>query len=215
MDIQVVDKIVMRKVSEIKPYFRNPRKNEKTVEVLVKLIPKAGFNVPILIDNKNVIVKGHARYKAAIRLGMNEVPCVYSVADEETNMMDRLTDNKTSELSEWVVDDLYHELDMLSTDIDLSALGFPKIDLDELIPDLDLNEEEESEEEKRVRYQAYLDSHPSDPPKELITTQASIDTAAIKQQNVPEKPKKYFRVICESCGHVMFVADGDAMPLAD
>lgn len=216
MDFQVVDKIVMRKISEIKPYFRNPRKNEKTVEMLIDLIPRVGFNVPILIDEDGVIVKGHARYRAAIRLGLEKVPCVITHADEEAKKLDRLADNKVSELSEWVNDDLLHELDMLTTDFDLSALGFPTVDFDD-IPDLDMEDlaDEESEEEKRARYQAYLDSHPSDPPKELITTQASIDNAAAKQQHVPEKQKRYFRIVCEKCGHVMYVAEGDAMPITD
>lgn len=214
MDIKTIDKIYMRKISEIKPYFRNPRNNDKTVKALLKLIPEAGFNVPILLDSNNVIVKGHARYKAAIQLGMKEVPCVYSVADDETNMKDRITDNKTSELSEWVDEELFHELDMITIDPEmLSLLGLPSVDIDELLPDVDIEEPEESEEERRARYQAYLDSHPSEPPAELITTQASIDGAAIRQQNVPEKPKRYYRVICEKCGHQMFVAEGDALPL--
>ena len=159
MSIPVVDEIVLKSISEIKPYFRNPRKNEKTVKALVKLIPQAGFNVPILIDKDNIIVKGHARYKAAIQLGMEKVPCVYSVADDETNMMDRLTDNKTSELSEWLDDDLLHELDMLDTSIlsDLSDMGFPSVNVDDIflpgdLPDIDVGE---SEEDRRVRYQKY------------------------------------------------------------
>ena len=214
MSIQIVDRIEMRKLSEIKPYFRNPRRNDKTVEMLVELIPKVGFNVPILIDENGIIVKGHARYRAAIRLGLERVPCVITYADEEAKKLDRLADNKVSELSEWVTDDLLHELDMLTTDIDLSKLGFPTLDLDSFLPDMHFSEEaEESEEEKRARYQAYLDSHPAEPPKELITTQVSIDSAAVRQQNIPEKPKKYFRLCCEKCGHVMYVAEGDAMPI--
>lgn len=217
-DFQIVDTIEMRKISEIRPYFRNPRKNEKTVEMLIDLIPRVGFNVPILIDEAGVIVKGHARYRAAIRLGLEKVPCVVTYADEEAKKLDRLADNKVSELSEWVNDDLLHELDMLTTDFDLSKLGFPTVDLDDFLPDLAPDDEDgnaESEEEKRRRYQAFLDSQPGEPPKELITTQASIDRAAEKQQNVPEKPKKYFRIVCEHCGHVMFVAEGDAMPVMD
>lgn len=216
MSIQIVDKIVIRKVSEIKPYFRNPRSNEKTVKALLKLIPEAGFNVPILLDDNNVIVKGHARYKAAIQLGMEEVPCVYSVADDETNMKDRITDNKTSELSEWIDEELFHELDKLTIDPDtLSLLGLPSVDIDEMIPDMKMDEDGETEEEKRARYQAYLDNHPSEVPKELITTQAGIDSAAIRQQSIPEKPKKYYRICCNKCGNVMYVAEGDAMPLEE
>lgn len=200
-------KIVEKRLDEIRPYERNPRRNEKTVEMLMELIPVAGFNVPILIDEDNVIVKGHARYKAAIRLGLEKVPCVVTHADEEAKKLDRLADNKVSELSEWISEDLFHELDMLTTDLDLSKLGFPALDVDDLLPDLDLAED--SEEEKRAKYQAYLDNHPQN--AELITTQASIDRAAQKHMNVPEAPKRYYRICCEKCGHVMFVAEGDAM----
>lgn len=211
MSIPVVQEIVLKGISEIKPYFRNPRDNEKTVRALVKLIPQAGFNVPILIDDNNVIVKGHARYKAAIQLGMEKVPCVYSVADEETNMMDRLTDNKTSELAEWVDDKLRHELDMLDTSLarDIAELGFPVINTDELFADdIPLTE---PEEDRRARYQRFLDDHPQEPPEELITSRASIDRAIQKQQNIPEKPKRYYKVVCECCGHIMFVAEGEAI----
>lgn len=218
MSIPVVDKIVLKSISEIKPYFRNPRQNEKTVKALVKLIPKAGFNVPILLDSDNVIVKGHARYKAAIQLGMDEVPCVYSVADEETNMMDRLSDNKTSELSEWVGDELMHELDMLDASFakELAEIGFPTVDTDEIfsagdLPSFETEEEEETEADRRARYQKYLAEHPQEPQAELITSKASIDRALQKQQNVPEKPKRYYKVVCEHCGHIMFVAEGEAV----
>ena len=211
MSIPVVQEIVLKGISEIKPYFRNPRDNEKTVRALVKLIPQAGFNVPILIDENNVIVKGHARYKAAIQLGMEKVPCVYSVADEETNMMDRLTDNKTSELAEWVDDKLRHELDMLDASLarDIAELGFPVINTDELFAD-DIPPTE-PEEDRRARYQRFLDDHPQEPPEELITSRASIDRAIQKQQNIPEKPKRYYKVVCECCGHIMFVAEGEAI----
>lgn len=210
MSIPVVQEIVLKGISEIKPYFRNPRDNEKTVRALVKLIPQAGFNVPILIDENNVIVKGHARYKAAIQLGMEKVPCVYSVADEETNMMDRLTDNKTSELAEWVDDKLRHELDMLDTSLarDIAELGFPVIDTDELFAD-DV-QLVEPEEDRRARYQQYLDEHPQEA-AEPITSKASIDRAIRNQQNIPEKPKRYYKVVCERCGHIMFVAEGEAV----
>lgn len=210
MNIRTVDEIVFKGISEIKPYFRNPRDNEKTVRALVKLIPQAGFNVPILIDDNNVIVKGHARYKAAIQLGMEKVPCVYSVADEETNMMDRLADNKTSELAEWVDDKLRHELDMLDTSLarDIAELGFPVINTDDLFAeDIPLTE---PEEDRRSRYQQYLEDHPQEA-AEQITSKASIDRAIRNQQNVPEKPKRYYKVVCECCGHIMFVAEGEAI----
>ena len=155
----VSSEIVMRKISEIKPYVRNPRKNTKTVDLLVEIIPKVGFNVPIVIDNKGIIVKGHARYCAAIRLGMKEVPCVITEADEETIKLDRLTDNRISEFSEWIDEELLHELDSLNLDYDLDfeSFGFELTDFD--IPEEDSFEAEdgESDEDRRHRYEEYLD----------------------------------------------------------
>ena len=221
MSIEVVNAIEMRKLTEIRPYFRNPRVNEKTVNVLVDLIPKVGFNVPLVIDESGVIIKGHARYKAAFRLGLEQVPCVVSHADEESQKLDRLADNKASELSEWINDDLLHELDMLNVDFDVTELGFPEVDFDDVLPaeitEFRMDNEPitpsvpvESEAEKRERYQKFLDTQPKEPPPELITSSASIERAIQKQQSIPEKPKRYFKMVCEKCGHIMFVAEGDA-----
>ena len=93
--------IVMIPVNEIIPYWRNPRRNDKTVDALVEVIQKNGFNVPIVVDRNNVAVKGHARLKAAKRLGMEAVPCIVSDATEDVIKADRISDNKIQELSRW------------------------------------------------------------------------------------------------------------------
>lgn len=217
--MEIVKQIVMKKISEVKPYVRNPRKNDKTVNLLVEIIPKVGFNVPLVIDRNGVIVKGHARYAAAIRLGMEEVPCVVTDADEETIKLDRLADNRISEFSEWVNDELLHELDMLNLDFDfdLESLGF-SVPADELACD-DLFESGgtgESDADKRARYQAYLNAAAKEEaPNTAITTQAQVDKAKASALSVAEKPPKYAKVVCEHCGHVMFIKEGGAVFVAE
>ncbi len=217
--MEIVNQIVMKKISEVKPYVRNPRKNDKTVNLLVEIIPKVGFNVPLVIDRNGIIVKGHARYAAAIRLGMEEVPCVVTDADEETIKLDRLADNRISEFSEWVNDELLHELDMLNLDFDfdLESLGF-SVPADELACD-DLFESGgtgESDADKRARYQAYLNAAAKEEaPNTAITTQAQVDKAKASALSVAEKPPKYAKVVCEHCGHVMFIKEGDAVFVAE
>ena len=215
--VNVASEIVMRKISEVKPYVRNPRKNDKTVELLVQIIPKVGFNVPLVIDRQGVIVKGHARYAAAIRLGMTEIPCVVTDADEETIKLDRLADNKISEFSEWVNEELLHEVDMLNLDFDfdLGALGFPVAD-DFDMPDFpDDDAGQETEEERRARYAAYMEkAEKEDAAKAAITTQEQIDKAKAAAAEIAEKPAKYFKVVCEQCGKVMFIKEGEAVFLA-
>lgn len=209
--MEVVNEIVMRKISEIKPYVRNPRKNDKTVDLLVEIIPKVGFNVPLVIDRAGVIVKGHARYAAAIRLGMEEVPCVITDADEETIKLDRLTDNKISEFSEWIDDELLHELDSLSLDfdVDLDALGLPTT-FDDFA--FDEPTQNESDEERRARYAAYLEQEgQGDAAGTEIVTQEQLDRARATTKQVAEKPSRYFKVVCENCGKVMFVKEGEAI----
>ena len=48
--------IVMRKLDEISPYERNPRKNDGAVEYVANSIKEFGFKVPIVIDKDGVIV---------------------------------------------------------------------------------------------------------------------------------------------------------------
>ena len=221
--MEVVKNIVMKKISEVKPYVRNPRKNDKTVQLLVDIIPKVGFNVPIVIDKKSVIVKGHARFAAAIKLGMEEVPCVVTDADEETIKLDRLADNKISEFSEWINEDLMHEVDMINLDFDFDfeSLGLPVPYEDFDIPNVyeDEDEEEpsvETEEEKRARYAAYLENAAKEEAKDaVIVTPAQLEKAKTAATQVPMKPPKYFKVVCEKCGHTMFIKEGDAVFVAE
>lgn len=221
--MEVVKNIVMKKISEVKPYVRNPRKNDKTVQLLVDIIPKVGFNVPIVIDTKSVIVKGHARYAAAIKLGMEEVPCVVTDADEETIKLDRLADNKISEFSEWINEDLMHEVDMINLDFDFDfeSLGLPVPYEDFDIPNVYEDEDEEAtstetEEEKRARYAAYLENAAKEEAKDaVIVTPAQLEKAKTAATQVPMKPPKYFKVVCEKCGHTMFIKEGDAVFVAE
>lgn len=215
--MEVVKNIVMKKITEVKPYVRNPRKNDKTVQLLVDIIPKVGFNVPIVIDKKNVIVKGHARYAAAIKLGMQEVPCVVTDADEETIKLDRLADNKISEFSEWINEDLMHEVDMINLDFDFDfeSLGLPVPFEDFDIPNVYEDDETpaaETEDEKRARYAAYLENAAKEEAKDaVIVTPAQLEKAKTAATQVPMKPPKYFKVVCEHCGHIMFIKEGDAV----
>jgi ParB family transcriptional regulator, chromosome partitioning protein len=136
--VDTVSELVMVETRKIKPYHRNPRQNDATVGKLVELIPRVGFNVPLVLDRQNVIVKGHTRWKAAVRLKMLKIPCVYSDADEETIKLDRLADNKVSEFSTWDAELLGGELASLNLDFafDLGTLDFELADNRRKAPDL-------------------------------------------------------------------------------
>lgn len=118
--------IIYKSTKEIKPYENNPRNNNEAVEKIAVSITDYGFRVPIIIDSNNVIVAGHTRYKAALKIGCESVPCI--VIDDltpEQIRAYRLVDNKTAEYSSWDFEMLEKELKSL--DIDISEFEFPDL----------------------------------------------------------------------------------------
>jgi len=61
--------IVEKKISELVEYEGNPCVNDDAVTPVAESIKSFGFKQPIVIDGNNVIVVGHTRYRAAIKLG--------------------------------------------------------------------------------------------------------------------------------------------------
>ena len=122
-------------INNIKPYKKNPRKNEKAIPYVMESIKQFGFKNPVILDKNNVIVAGHTRIESAKRLGITEIPCIYAddLTDEQIKAF-RLADNKVAEIAEWDIDLLDTELDDI-LNIDMSDFGF----------DLDLEDEEEKE----------------------------------------------------------------------
>lgn len=111
-------------IQDVKPYTKNPRKNDDGVDAVANSIKEFGWQQPIVVDKDNVIIVGHTRYKAAKKLGMDKVPVV--VADNlspEQVKAYRLADNKTGELTDWDMGLLDDELADIA-DIDMSDFGF-------------------------------------------------------------------------------------------
>jgi site-specific DNA-methyltransferase (adenine-specific) len=128
-------KIELLDPNELKPYDKNPRLNDEAVEAVANSIREFGFRSPIIVDNDRVIIAGHTRYKAALRLGLKEVPVL--VADNltpEQVRAYRIADNKTAEIAQWDYDLLPLELkELQDADFDLSLLGFDPDELDRLL----------------------------------------------------------------------------------
>lgn len=216
MSVQVEKEIVMRPLSTIRPYVRNPRNNSKTVDALVKIIPKVGFNVPIVIDEKGIIVKGHARFAAAIRLEMSEVPCIITHADEEAVKADRITDNKISEFSEWITAELMEEINDM--DFDLSDLGLPKINLDQMFQDTSTSTFSEIAGAETAATQQPSEQPMAQTPFGLNSGadiaysgngaySGSGSSGSSDSDSFADEP--YYRAVCDKCGYVMILKEGD------
>lgn len=123
--------IVLKKINEIEPYSKNPRKNDEAVKYVVNSINEFGFKVPVVIDKNGVIVAGHTRYKAARKLHLEEIPCIIAddLTDEKIKAF-RLADNKVSEQAEWDELLLLEELEDI-TALDMGDFGFDDLGLEE------------------------------------------------------------------------------------
>lgn len=214
--MKTVDSIIMMPIKNVIPYENNPRENSKTVDLLVKIIPQVGFNVPLVLDKNHVIVKGHARYLAAQRLGMIEVPCVISDADPEAIKADRIADNKVFEFSTWINDELMHELDMLDIDFDPEAFGLPNVSqMGGEMPAFDFEDDDEDfenpvdAEERRRRYEELMRQMEEEAEPVEIVTRQQVEHAKMRQKSEAGAPPEYFAVKCEKCGKVMYVRKGD------
>lgn len=121
-------------ISQLRPYWRNPRKNEEAVRAVKSSIERYGFNVPIVLDKDGVIIAGHTRYKAALELGWKTVPCVYSDMSEKKAKEYRIADNKTSEIAQWDLSVL--KLEMREFDCVDVLPGFSEAEMNSLLNDI-------------------------------------------------------------------------------
>ncbi len=200
-DILVEKKIVMRPINTIKPYIRNPRDNNETVKKLVEMIPKVGsFNVPLVIDENGIIVKGHARFIAAIRLGMKEIPCIITHADEEAIKADRIADNKVFEFSEWS-DGLQNEINDLG--FDLSDLGLPKVELNSIQTQSEMKIELSAipGEKKERLYEEFKKK------QEQAQAQAEAQMTNLSAEEFVSVP--HYKCVCEKCGNIIFIRESE------
>lgn len=117
------------KITDVRPYERNPRRNNKAVDAVAASIKEFGWRAPIVVDTDMVIVCGHTRLKAAKKLGLKEVP-VHIAEDLTPEQIKafRLADNKVGELASWNGTQLELELgDLTKVNFDMKPFSFEPI----------------------------------------------------------------------------------------
>ena len=115
-------------LSEIHPYEKNPRINDDAVADVKESIRQCENLDPIEIDENNVILSGHTRYKALTELGYTETECLrYTGVSEAKKRKYRLLANKTSEKAKW-------DFNLLPEEIE--GLDFEGYDFDFDLPDM-------------------------------------------------------------------------------
>ena len=143
---KLLDKIVWVNTSSIKAYKGNPKiHSSEQIEKLAGVFAKYGFDVPIVVDEDNVIIKGHARLAAAKKLKWKKVPVIYRKdLTEQQAKASRIADNVVAE-SYWDMPQLIAELEALynldDPGVAMMDTGFSDLELKSLLPGL-LEDEE-------------------------------------------------------------------------
>lgn len=134
--------LAYRLVAELRPDPRNPRTHTaKQVRQIARSIEAFGFNVPILVDEKDQVVAGHGRLLACKELGWEEVPTIALAHLTEAQVKAfRIADNRLTEISEWddrLLAEQLKELSLVDLDFKLEAIGFEMGEIDFRIESLD------------------------------------------------------------------------------
>lgn len=133
-------KIEMWDVAKVHPYAQNAKIHDaKQVEKIAASIEKFGWRGnPIVVNDDGVILAGHGRRLAALKLGLAKVPVeVVSGLSEDEQRAYRLADNRVA-LSD--IDSGLLQKELADMNFDLTGI-FDKKELDFLEADLgDFNE---------------------------------------------------------------------------
>ncbi len=130
--------IQTRPISELTPWAKNPRDNDAAAEELAYTISEVGWTNPILLDKHGTIIAGHTRLKAALKLGLTEVPTITLDVDGPQAELIAIADNRLSEFAEWDKDALAEILESLQAEgIDTKIAGYGDEDLADLLASLD------------------------------------------------------------------------------
>ena len=132
------DRLLRLSPDALQPYPRNARTHsKKQIGQVRDSIRRFGFTNPVLIDDGNMILAGHARVAAARELGLEAVPCLrISTLSEAEKRAYILADNKLAQNAGWNEDLLAGELEYLVTqceEIDIDLTGFSIAEVDQLL----------------------------------------------------------------------------------
>lgn len=162
-------KIEFVNIDKIIPYELNSKKHDpKQVDAIATAITRFGFDQPIVVDSDMVIIKGHGRRLASMKLGLKQVPVLIRsdltpeqvkaarVSDNQVAIGDFDTEMLKMELASIDIADLRgifddKELEFLASDMTEMDSSLFVDDLDEAVASQDAETQEKFTEAETKR----------------------------------------------------------------
>jgi len=130
------DKVESWPIERCSPAARNPRTHSAVqVAQIAASIREWGWTIPLLVDEKGVLIAGHGRLLAAKKLGLKKVPVMVAAGwTEKQKRAYLLADNKLALNAGWDSELLKVELaDLRELGADISIIGFADDELREIL----------------------------------------------------------------------------------
>lgn len=123
-------------IKDLKPWDRNPRKNDRAIAKVAASMKRFGWGAPILARTADrEIIAGHTRILAAESLGMTRVPVRFLDLDPAEAHLLALADNKLNEIAEWDTAAVAAILSEYGLD-DAALAGWDSAELDKMAADI-------------------------------------------------------------------------------
>lgn len=112
------------------------RHSNKNLDAIKASLTKFGQQKPIVINSQNIVIAGNGTLLAARELEWTSLNCVRSTLGNVEQVGYAISDNRTTDLSDWDTDVLGNTLQSLrEDDWDLGELGFDDIDQGKFLGD--------------------------------------------------------------------------------
>ena len=131
--------IIYEKPENLIPYVNNHKvHSDEQILRIASSIQEFGMDQPVVVDKNMVIIKGHGRREAALKLKLKTIPVIIAdELDEYQVKAARIADNKSSSV-EYDLDALKFDIGTLNLQgFNLASLGIQPLELDELMKELD------------------------------------------------------------------------------
>lgn len=124
-------KYVATSALRVNPKNRNHHSPDQ-IDRLVKIIKYQGFRNPLVVSNRSgLLVAGHGRLMASIKMGLDQLPVIYQdFDDEEQEIAAGVSDNAIASWAELDLSGINADIGDLGPDFDIDLLGIKNFEID-------------------------------------------------------------------------------------